>query len=220
MHSAQIGRCCAVMRSDRGVGEVVEAIVSYLQVRHAEEPAVALLLDRFHDVGSCVEGPPATPRHHHELADALTRLCAAEDEQLAEVGRSIHDAAASLAWKVDDGQYYSSRAPVSDSYRHGNMNATLAEGDDFVMGLFLLVPAVDYLDHRHEAPEFYLNLTGPSLWRFDFGTWLEMPAGSSVWNGPGQVHATRTGPSSWLSFWAWLRDIESPCEVVEAPGRG
>ncbi|MCP3937692.1 MAG: hypothetical protein GY708_20250 [Actinomycetia bacterium] len=201
----------------RGVGEVVEAIVSYLKVRRADESAVALLLDRLRDVGSCVDGPPVPPRHNHELTDAVTRMCVAEDEQLAEVGRSIRSAAEYLAWKVDDGQYYSSRAPVGDSYRHGNMHSILAEGDDFVMGLFLLVPAVDYLDHRHEAPEFYLNLTGPSLWRFDFGDWIEMPAGSVVWNGQGQVHATRTGSASWLSLWAWLRDIDQLCEVMEAP---
>jgi len=209
-----------VTRTDRRVEEVVEAIVSYLRVRHAEEPAVALLLDRLREAGSCVDRSPAPPRHDHELADVLNRLSWVEDELLAEVGRAIRDAAESLAWQVDDGQYYSSRAPVSDSYRRGNMHSILAEGDDFVMGLFLLLPKVDYLDHRHEAPEFYLNLTGPTLWRFDFGAWLEMPAGSAVWNGPGRVHATRTGPSPWLSFWAWLRDIDQLCEVVEAPSRG
>lgn len=42
-------------------------------------------------------------------------MCGAEDEQLAAVGRSIHDAAAALAWTVDDGQYYSGSAPVGDS---------------------------------------------------------------------------------------------------------
>ncbi len=199
------------------VDEVVEQIVSYLQASHAEEPGVALMLNRLREVGSVVDRPAAPPRHSLELTDALARMCRAEDHQLREVGRSIRDAAASLAWTVDDWQYYSGSAPVGDSYRTGNMNAILAEGDDFVMGLFLLVPGVDYLDHRHKAPELYLNLTGSSRWRFDFGSWVDMPAGSIVWNDPGEVHATRTDSFSWLSFWAWLRDIDQLCEVVEPP---
>ena len=192
----------------------MEAIVSFLQVLHAEDPAVRLLLDRFHDVGSCSDGPSIPPQHPKELADVLTRLCAEDDEHLAGVGRSILDAETALTWKVDNGDYYSSQAPISASYRHGNMHAVLADGDDFAMGLFLLVPQVDYLDHRHAAPELYCNLTGPSTWRRDFGGWEEMPAGSVLWNTPGQIHATRSGPLAWLSFWAWLRDIDQPCEVV------
>lgn len=207
-------------RADHAVWGVAEAIVSYLQVRHAEEPGAALLLERFRDVGSCVEASPTPAIHAKELAEALANLCAANDDHLARIGRSIHEAAASLAWTVDDGRYYSRHAPISESYRDGNMHTVLANGEDFSMGLFLLVPGVDYLDHRHEAPEFYLNLTGPSHWRFGFGPWEELPAGSVLWNGPNRVHATRTGRSSWLSFWAWLQDIEKPCEVVAMPRSG
>lgn len=208
------------MLSGRGVEGVADSIVTYLRVRHSEDLSVALFLDRFTDVGSCVPGSTASPRHKSQLADALARMCASEDELLANVGLAMHEAGESLAWKVDDGLYYSSQAPISDGYRQGNMHTVLAEGDDFAMGLFLLAPEVDYLDHRHNAPEFYLNLTGPSRWRFDFGPWQEMSAGSTVWNEPGQVHATQTGQSSWLSFWAWLRDIDQLCEVVEVPRSG
>lgn len=204
-------------RGAAGTEAVVDAIVSYLHVRHADEPAAKLLLDRFAQVGACIETPPKPPQHVDELADASRQICAASDEALARIGHAIRAEAASLTWTIDDGNYYSGRAPISDSYRRGNMHALLANGDDFAMGLFLLVPGVDYLDHRHEAPEFYLNLTGPSQWRFDFGPWTSMPAGSIIWNGPGQVHATRTGDRSWLSFWAWLQDIDELCEVVDPP---
>lgn len=203
----------AVTRPDGPVEDIVDAVVSYLRARHAEETAVALFLDRLGSAGSPL-GKPAAPRHGTELTRALAELCQAEDEALAEVGRRVSDAAASLPWRVDDGQYYATQAPVGEGYRHGNMHAVLAEGDDFAMGLFMLVPGVDYLDHRHQAPEFYLNLTGPSTWRFNFGEWVEFPAGSVVWNGPGQVHATRSGQSPWLSVWAWLSDVEQLCEVV------
>ena len=90
----------------------------------------------------------------------------------------------------------------------------LLRADDFVLGLFLLVPRVDYLDHRHAAPEFYLNLTGPTDWRFDFGPWESWPAGSVLWNEPGRVHALRTSDEPWLSVFAWMSNIDEPCEVV------
>jgi len=90
-------------------------------------------------------------------------------------------------------------------------------GDDFTMGLFLLLPNVEYRDHRHPAPELYLNLTGPTQWRFDGGDWAEHHAGSIVWNPPERVHATRTGARPWLSFWAWLSDTDQPCEMVDLP---
>ncbi len=200
--------------------EIVDAIVSYLQVSHADDAAVQPLLDRLCGTSAPAEQAPAAPRHGPALTTALAQLCGVEDDQLAKVGHSIRHAGASLAWRVDDGQYYASGAPVGEGYRHGNMHPVLAEGDDFAMGLFLLVPGVDYLDHRHRAPELYLNLTGPSTWRFDFGEWVELPAGSVVWNGPGRVHGTRSGRTPWLSVWAWLSDIEHPCEVVHRRGHG
>ena len=201
------------------VASVVKAIATYLQAEHSGDAGVGRFLDRLDAVGSPVVASPTKPRHAKELADALVQLCAAEDEMLAEIGRSIRDAASGLDWRVDDGQYYAAGAPVGDGYRHGNMHVVLADGDDFAMGLFMLVPGVDYLDHRHKAPEFYLNLTGPSVWRIEFGQWVEMSAGSVVWNGPEQVHATRSGGSPWLSVWAWLSDVDQVCEVVEEPSR-
>lgn len=202
------------MPPERPVEGIVEAIVSYLATSHPGEPAVALLLDRLDHAGTPHAEPPVPPRHRNELASALARLRQDKDEGLADVGHAVHAAADSLVWRVDDGQYYAPGAPVGEGYEHGNMHTVLAEGEDFAMGLFLLVPAVDYRDHRHRAPEFYLNLTGPSAWRFDFGGWIELQAGSVVWNEPGRVHATRSGSASWLSVWAWLRDTEYPCEVV------
>lgn len=106
---------------------------------------------------------------------------------------------------------------MSESYRVGNMHAPLLSGRDVAMGLFLLTPDVDYLDHRHAAPEFYLNLSGPTRWRFDFGPWDELSADSIVWNDPGRIHAMQTGHRPWMGVWAWLSDIDEPCEVVLDP---
>jgi quercetin dioxygenase-like cupin family protein len=137
---------------------------------------------------------------------------------LARIAEEVAGAAGLLPWRLERGEYYLPGAAVSDSYRDGNMNATLLAADDFVMGLFLLVPGVDYLDHRHAAPEFYLNLTGPSSWRFNFGDWEVHSSGSVLWNDPGRIHALRTNDDPWLSVFAWLSDVDKPCEIVRDPG--
>jgi quercetin dioxygenase-like cupin family protein len=201
----------------RAAEQIVTAIVSYLETAHPDEPGVPELLDRLGSASVVTDEPPVPPRHDTELALALAQLCQTADPQLAKIGDAITGATGSLPWRVDDGQYYKPDAPVGDGYRNGNMHVVLADGDDFSMGLFLLVPRVDYLDHHHRAPEFYLNLTGPCTWRFDFGDWLELTAGSVVWNDSGRVHATKSGRLPWLSVWAWLRDIDHPCEVVSPP---
>ena len=193
---------------------VADAIVAHLRARHATHDAVAAFEARLGAVGvhsteAAVVGP-----HAAALGVAIGDLCADDEPTLAAVGAALAQHTDELAWRVDDGAYYAEDAPVGDGYRHGNMHTVLARGDDFAMGLFLLTPEVDYLDHRHAAPELYLNLTGPSRWRFGFGAWNEMPAGSVVWNEPGRVHATRSGTRPWLSFWAWLDHIDDPCEVV------
>ncbi len=204
------------MRRQAGFVAVLDAVECYLRVRHGEDIGAVRLLNRLGDARPASSGPPIAPIHDRSLATALARLCGSGDDLLAEVGRAIRTCGPLFEWRVDDGLYYPPGAPISGTYRDGNMHTILAEGDDFAMGLFLLEPQVDYLDHRHAAPEFYLNLTGPTDWRFDFGAWLQLPAGSVLWNDPGRVHATRTGAEPWLSLWAWLSDVDQPCEVLES----
>jgi len=193
---------------------VVNAISSYLQSRNLTDAGVELLIAKLAIASPLSTGKYPPPAHLSHLEVTLNEIRGAADRRLAAIGNAIHKAADGIEWRVDDGDYYRHGAGVSDSYRCGNMHAVLAEGDDFAMGLFLLTSGVDYLDHRHQAPELYLNLTNGSRWRFDFGTWRDMPAGSVLWNEPAAVHATRTTDSPWLSVWAWFSDVDQPCEVV------
>lgn len=193
---------------------LAEALLQYLQAQHREHPAVTRLVKRVNELELSADFEPSPPRHQTALDQAVDGLRASSAPGLAQVGAALNDALGSLSWRTDDGLYYLPDAPVSASYRGGNMHALLGQGDDFSMGLFLLLPHVEYLDHRHSAPEFYLNLTGPTRWRFDHGDWQEQLAGSVLWNEPNQVHATKTGDEPWLSFWAWVSDIEQPCEIV------
>ncbi len=196
---------------------VLDAIRRHMADHHADAPGVdrwRASLDRIEPAspGAFPPGP-----HARHLDAVIGRLCSSPTASLAAVGRALAEADGSLEWRVDDGRYYPPGAGVSESYRSGNMHTVLAEGDDLAMGLFLLTPEVDYLDHAHAAPELYVDLTGGSDWRFAHGDWVPVAAGSTVFNEPHAVHATRTGRTPWLSFWAWLGDIDQPCRVVPAP---
>lgn len=88
---------------------------------------------------------------------------------------------------------------------------------DYDFGLFLVAPCTLYRDHAHAAPELYLPLTGPHLWRFAPGaTLLPKPARVPVWNPPHRPHATLTGDVPFLAFYGWTRDIHHPAYVLPA----
>lgn len=150
-------------------------------------------------------------------------LCAIPRPDLAPIANGIIDARTELRWRVDCGLYYAEGADVGAAYLDGNMHCELIgptygvfHAPDFRLGLFLLCPHVLYRDHRHEAPEFYLNLTGPTDWRFDLGPWGTRAAGEMIWNHAGRIHATRVGDSPFLSVYAWTEDVMAQCEVVAA----
>ncbi len=197
--AAVLGSVAELLVARRGA---VDHVAEVLEVLAALEPTVERDL---------VPAPP----HGPELSAALGEMRRAGG-RLGEIGRQIAGGAGELRWRVDDGRYYRDDAPVGDGYRDGNMHVVLGEMGGASAGLFLLRAGVDYRDHRHAAPELYLNLAGRPEWRFDGGPWREMAPASVVWNEPGRVHATRSGPTAWLSFWCWTADSDGWCEVVES----
>jgi hypothetical protein len=88
---------------------------------------------------------------------------------------------------------------------------------DYDFGLFLVAPRTLYRDHAHAAPELYVPLTGPHLWRFAPGAALSpKPARAPVWNPPHRPHATLTGDVPFLALYGWTRDIHQPAYVLPA----
>jgi hypothetical protein len=88
---------------------------------------------------------------------------------------------------------------------------------DFDFGLLWIAPQTLYRDHQHPAPELYLPLTGPSLWRF--GTdrpWVERQAGELVWNAANVTHATLVKDVPFLSLYAWTANVDAPARVAPA----
>jgi hypothetical protein len=79
-------------------------------------------------------------------------------------------------------------------------------GDDFLLGLFLLGPGLNYPDHCHAAPELYWVLTEGSEWRRGEGAFKPCPADQTIWHAPWVSHATRVGKGPLLALYAWTRD--------------
>jgi quercetin dioxygenase-like cupin family protein len=82
---------------------------------------------------------------------------------------------------------------------------------DFLLGVFMLGPRTFYRDHRHAAPELYLNLSDKSEWRLNAQDWQEYPAGSLIWNEAEAIHATRVNDMPFISVFIWLKNVKTPC---------
>lgn len=112
---------------------------------------------------------------------------------------------------------------IGAAFCHGHAFASLIGTDapfpaaDFDFGLFLIAPHILYRDHCHAAPELYAPLTGPHGWRFGVGRPLVIKAAHDpVWNDPFRPHLTKVGPTPFLAFFGWTRDVNDPARVLPA----
>ena len=80
---------------------------------------------------------------------------------------------------------------------------------------FFLEKNILYKDHKHAAPELYLNLTGGTKWRFDNIDWEEKPSGSIVYNQPFKTHGMKVGRVPFLSIWCWPCNSNEKCILVK-----
>ncbi|MFT5113300.1 MAG: quercetin dioxygenase-like cupin family protein [Parasphingorhabdus sp.] len=164
---------------------------------------------------------PSLPSRLEPILDQS--ITAITSSALRPLVAKIRTAKQHLAWCIDDGLFYAKTADVGTGYLSGNMhteligpNGCVYQDNNFRLGLFMLAPATLYRDHAHNAPELYLNLTGPSGWRFNRGDWCDVAAGSVIWNPSGRVHATRIYQQAFLAVYSWTQDVSGPCRVVPA----
>lgn len=134
-------------------------------------------------------------------------------------------AAIASASPVLDWITYDSYPPdqIGAAFRNGHAFASLIGAEtgflaqDFDFGPFLIAPHVLYRDHCHAAPELYAPLTGPHGWRFGPDRPLVLkPAHDPVWNDPFRPHLTKVGPTPFLAFFGWTRDVNEPARVLPA----
>ena len=202
--------------------QLIHSIISYLQDQQAQTPGATLILQKLAQMNltpdTLCDVAPKDTRQDAILTQAIAGISA---PALKDIADSLCRAKAHLAWQEDEGKYYQSGADPGAGYRRCNLHSLLIgpggcgyEQPDFNLGIFMLGPRTLYRDHRHAAPELYLNLSQRSGWRLHGSDWQDYPAGSMIWNASGDVHATRVYEQPFISVFAWLKDIHEPCEVV------
>jgi len=171
------------------------------------------------NAGSRVSPNPVLPAGRETLLD-LSIAAVTEAALQAQVW-ALRRASHRLTWRIDQGLFYSNDADVGEGYLNGNLHTELIgpggcvfRDQDFTLGVFMLSPATLYRDHCHDAPELYLNWTGPCGWRFDGGGWQNFEAGSVVWNPAGRAHAMKTFAQPFLSVYSWTENVRGLCRVV------
>ena len=166
------------------------------------------------------QSPNIQSEHEALLRTALNE---ATDPCILSIVKDIKACLLDVTWKQDKSEFYPTSAEVGKRYIESNLHAQLigpdgsvARSKDFMLGVFILGPWTLYKDHSHIAPEFYLNLSNKSDWRFNFGPWQRYGAGSLIWNPSKQIHATKVSDKPFLSIFAWLGHVNCFCKVHQS----
>ena len=148
-------------------------------------------------------------------------LLTISDSSLKNIRKSIYKAYSEIQWNIDSGLFYEKDSGIGQEYLNSNMHTELIgpengafKSDELRLGLFLLEPNTFYPDHKHAAPELYLNLTKGTEWRFEGMSWQEKASGSIIYNEPFCVHAMKTTRLPFLSVWCWPKNSKKKCIVV------
>ena len=158
------------------------------------------------------------PPKKNALLKALDKI---NNPSLFSIKETINLSLESLRWNIDNGLYYDKDCDIGNDYLCGNMNTELIgpvnghfKSKELKLGLFLLKPKIFYKDHKHEAPELYINLTSGTKWRFNDSDWKSKSAGSIIYNEPYKVHAMKVGKEPFLSVWCWPKNSSKKCTLV------
>lgn len=144
---------------------------------------------------------------------ALKTCLAASDCHSSAV--RLADVADDLNWHYSDGlrekpqQFkgdYCFTAIIGPGSKTVGINSPI-KSQDFRFGVYLQNPHTFYPSHRHEAVELYLPISGTALWQKDAGPFEPVKTGTLIQHATYQPHATETGATPMLAFWAWLGNL-------------
>ena len=196
-------------------------IISFLEnnpTSQSEKEIISDLGKVSFEEGNYVRQIATSPPKKTALLEALNSI---NEKSLLGIKNAICDSIDHLNWSVDNGSFYEKGARAGEKYLNGNMHAELIgprngsyKFGQMRLGLFLLEPNIFYRDHKHEAPELYLNLTNGTYWRFDCSDWEEKVCGSIVYNEPFKVHAMYVNRIPFLSVWCWPNNSLTKCVVI------
>ncbi|NJS38999.1 MAG: hypothetical protein HC783_08280, partial [Rhodobacteraceae bacterium] len=92
------------------------------------------------------------------------------------------------------------------TFWNGHANAVilgpggLEARDDLWVGVTVMAPGVDYVDHHHAPEEVYLALSPGEWWNSDMD-WTDPGPTGAIYNPPGITHAMRSGTGPFLALW-------------------
>jgi hypothetical protein len=94
-------------------------------------------------------------------------------------------------------------------FMDGHANAVLIGEDglerrsDIQIGVSLMAPHIQYVDHHHPPAEIYLVMS-PGAWRQEQRPWHEPGIGGTVYNTPNIVHAMKSAEQPLFAVWCLL----------------
>ena len=155
-----------------------------------------------------VIGRWANPCAPSGLAAERLPVCDWVSRALADV--APQRAALASAFAAIEGQLRwvrrASAAQQDQRFWNGHANAVilgpggLEPRDDLWVGVTVMAPGVDYVDHSHAPEEVYLSLS-PGEWWNSAMDWTDPGPEGAIYNPPGITHAMRSGTQPFLALW-------------------
>lgn len=181
--------------ADAAAGQVARRIFQALR-----QPAAA----------SATVSPERLPVCRH-LKTALTQAAAGPGD-LVPITAAFQAIEPQLAWSRRAGA-----AAAGEVFAQGHANAliigqggSLEDRDDVQIGVSLMAPEIQYVDHHHPPAEVYLVLS-PGSWRQEAKPWHEPGLGGIVYNTPHILHAMKSGAAPLFAIWCLLvKDDQAP----------
>jgi hypothetical protein len=88
---------------------------------------------------------------------------------------------------------------------------------DVRVGVSLMAPGIQYVDHHHPPAEIYLVMT-PGAWRQEQRPWAEPGIGGIVYNQPHVIHAMKSGEQPLFAIWCLLNRTLDGEKDASTPG--
>jgi len=148
------------------IKKIIEEIIKYLEenIKTNEEKCICNSIKKsILNKKTVNDFIPNIPPKNKSLINGLSSI---SSNKMIPLKNAIFDGYTKLYWKIDNGEYYNKNSNIGKIYLNGNMNAELIGPNDgyfksekLKLGIFLLEQNIFYKDHKHAAPELYLNLT-------------------------------------------------------------
>lgn len=159
--------------------------------------------------GMAAEVAPTEPLPAHRFLDAALAKGRERAADLAAVSDSFAALQPHLAWQRRKTDAAGRAYDDEDNFVRGHANAYLVgpggleRRPDVLVGVSLMAPGIQYVDHHHPPAEVYLVLT-PGYWRQEQEPWWEPGVGGIVYNQPDVLHAMKSADTPLFAAWCLL----------------